>query len=162
MPLIISAHSIVDAAQKLGDAKDQLTAIIMHSATEAELKKRDLIEYIPASTNGTDRIPTFLGKRVIVDDGTPVDTENGCTRHICSVRALWLMAKATRSASFRRKRIVIAWLAKIILSTVVRLSCIPVGYGSHLQTSLAYRLPTLSWQTETTGHECMNQRPSVL
>lgn len=74
---IITAHSIVDAAQKLGDAKDQLTAIVMHSATEAELKKRDLIEYIPASTNGTDRIPTFLGKRVIVDDGTPVDTENG-------------------------------------------------------------------------------------
>ena len=74
---IISAHSIVDAAQKLGDAKDQLTAIIMHSATEAELKKRDLIEYIPASTNGTDRIPTFLGKSVIVDDGTPVDTDNG-------------------------------------------------------------------------------------
>lgn len=74
---VISAHSIVDAAQKLGDAKDQLTAIIMHSATEAELKKRDLIEYIPASTNGTDRIPTFLGKRVIVDDGTPVDTVNG-------------------------------------------------------------------------------------
>mgnify|MGYP001230977703 CR=1 FL=1 len=74
---VISAHSIVDAAQKLGDAKDQLTAIIMHSATEAELKKRDLIEYIPASTNGTDRIPTFLGKSVIVDDGTPVDTDNG-------------------------------------------------------------------------------------
>ena len=73
---IITAHSIVDAAQKLGDAKGQLTAIIMHSATEAELKKRDLIEYIPASTNGTDRIPTFLGKRVIVDDGTPVDTVN--------------------------------------------------------------------------------------
>ena len=54
-----------------------LTAIIMHSATEAALKKQDLIEYIPASTNGTDRIPTFLGKRVIVDDGVPFDTGMG-------------------------------------------------------------------------------------
>jgi hypothetical protein len=74
---IISAKTAVDAAQKLGDAKAQLTAIIMHSATEATLKKQDLIEYLPASTNGTMQIPTFLGKQVIVDDGVPVDTTNG-------------------------------------------------------------------------------------
>src|SRR5690606_30948546 len=43
---IISAKTTVDAAQKLGDAKGQLTAIVMHSATEAALKKQDLIEYI--------------------------------------------------------------------------------------------------------------------
>lgn len=74
---VISAKTTVDAAQKLGDAKGELTAIIMHSATEAVLKKQDLIEYIPASTNGTDRIPTFLGKQVIVDDGVPFDTNMG-------------------------------------------------------------------------------------
>jgi len=74
---IISAKTTVDAAQKLGDAKSQLTAIIMHSATEAALKKQDLIEYLPASTNGTMQIPTFLGKQVIVDDGVPFDSVTG-------------------------------------------------------------------------------------
>jgi hypothetical protein len=74
---VISAKTAVDAAQKLGDAKAQLTAIIMHSATEAALKKQDLIEYLPASTNGTMQIPTFLGKQVIVDDGVPYDSDTG-------------------------------------------------------------------------------------
>src|SRR5690606_29264764 len=65
---VISAKTTVDAAQRLGDAKSQLTAIIMHSATEAVLAKQDLIEYIQPST-GSIEVPTFLGKRVIVDDG---------------------------------------------------------------------------------------------
>lgn len=73
---VISAKTTVDAAQKLGDAKTQLTAIIMHSATEAALAKQDLIEYIRPSTGSID-VPTFLGKRVIVDDGCPYDPETG-------------------------------------------------------------------------------------
>lgn len=73
---VISAKTTVDAAQKLGDAKSQLTAIIMHSATEAVLAKQDLIEYIQPST-GSIEVPTFLGKRVIVDDGVPFDSETG-------------------------------------------------------------------------------------
>lgn len=73
---IISAKTTVDAAQKLGDAKTELTAIIMHSATEAELAKQDLIEYIRPSTGQID-VPTFLGKRVIVDDGVPYDPATG-------------------------------------------------------------------------------------
>lgn len=73
---VISAKTTVDAAQKLGDAKTQLTAIIMHSATEAALAKQDLIEYIRPSTGSID-VPTFLGKRVIVDDGVPYDSSTG-------------------------------------------------------------------------------------
>ena len=73
---VISAKTTVDAAQRLGDAKSQLTAIIMHSATEAVLAKQDLIEYIQPST-GSIEVPTFLGKRVIVDDGVPFDSETG-------------------------------------------------------------------------------------
>lgn len=73
---VISAKTTVDAAQKLGDAKTQLTAIIMHSATEASLAKQDLIEFVKPST-GTMDIPTFLGKRVIVDDGVPYDPATG-------------------------------------------------------------------------------------
>jgi hypothetical protein len=73
---VISAKTTVDAAQKLGDAKNQLTAIVMHSATEAALAKQDLIEYVKPST-GSIEVPTFLGKRVIVDDGVPFDSGAG-------------------------------------------------------------------------------------
>jgi len=73
---VISAKTTVDAAQRLGDAKAQLTAIVMHSATEAALAKQDLIEYVQPST-GSIEVPTFLGKRVIVDDGVPYDPDTG-------------------------------------------------------------------------------------
>lgn len=72
----INAKTTVDAAQKLGDAKSQLTAIVMHSATEASLAKQDLIQFIKPSTGSID-VPTFLGKRVIVDDGVPYDSTTG-------------------------------------------------------------------------------------
>lgn len=71
----ITALSTVDAAQLLGDAKGNLTAMVMHSATEAALAKQSLIVYQPANpamSGQTDRVPTFLGKRVIVDDGCPI------------------------------------------------------------------------------------------
>lgn len=68
----ITADATLDALQLLGDAKSRLTGIIMHSAVENQLAKDDLIEYEPAS-EGDARIPFFLGKRVVVDDGVPVD-----------------------------------------------------------------------------------------
>jgi hypothetical protein len=43
---------------------------IMHSATEAALRKLDLIDFIPDS-QGETQIKTFQGRRVIVDDGCP-------------------------------------------------------------------------------------------
>lgn len=67
--------SWIDAAQRLGDRKDSLTATIMHSAVEAYLAKLNLIEWIQPSLGG-ERIRTFQGKRVIVDDGMPVDVVN--------------------------------------------------------------------------------------
>ncbi|MCR4398939.1 MAG: major capsid protein [Firmicutes bacterium] len=70
----ISAASFIDAVQLLGDAKDQLSAVVMHSAVEAALAKQNLIQYIQPSTANV-RVPTYLGKRVIVDDGCPVATD---------------------------------------------------------------------------------------
>jgi len=70
---LISGATFVDAAQKMGDAKERLTGVMMHSAVEAYLTKQDLIETIPES-EGKPAIRTFLGKRVIVDDGMPFDT----------------------------------------------------------------------------------------
>jgi hypothetical protein len=54
----------------LGDRGDRLVAVAMHSATEAALRKLDLIDFIPDS-QGEAQIRTFQGRRVIVDDGCP-------------------------------------------------------------------------------------------
>lgn len=69
---VIGADPFIDATQKLGDAKDQLTAVAMHSATEALLAKQDLIEYERDST-GAVRVRRYMGSTVIIDDGLPVD-----------------------------------------------------------------------------------------
>lgn len=70
---LINGSTIIDAKTKLGDAAEKLTAIGMHSNVYASLQKQNLIDFIPDS-NGVVNIPTYLGLRVIVDDGCPVDT----------------------------------------------------------------------------------------
>ena len=65
-----SGSAFIDAEQKLGDAKAQLTGICMHSATEAHLKKQNLIDTVQPSNDVA--FGTYQGKRVIVDDGCPV------------------------------------------------------------------------------------------
>ena len=67
----LNGATFVDATQKLGDRGDRLTAIAVHSATEAALRKLDLIDFIPDS-EGKMTIKTFQGRRVIVDDTLPV------------------------------------------------------------------------------------------
>ncbi len=67
----IDGESFVDATQKLGDRGDDLTVVAMHSATEASLRKQDLIDFIPDS-DGKMTIRTFQGRRVLIDDGMPV------------------------------------------------------------------------------------------
>lgn len=70
---LISGDSFIDAGQKLGDAKELLTGVAMHSVVEAYLAKRQLIEYVQEKDQ-SDRVPYFMGKRVIVDDGMPYNT----------------------------------------------------------------------------------------
>lgn len=70
---LISGETFIDAGQKLGDAKELLTGVMMHSAVEAYLAKRQLIEYVQEADQ-SDRVPYFLNKRVIVDDAMPYDT----------------------------------------------------------------------------------------
>lgn len=68
---VIGATTIIDAQQLLGDAADKLTAFSMHSAVYSKLLKDKVIEWQVDPTTGA-RIATYLGKRVIVDDGHPV------------------------------------------------------------------------------------------
>lgn len=67
---ILNGITFIDAKQKLGDQKDRLTAVAMHSAVEADLMKQDLIDFIPDS-EGKSTLPTFQGLRVVVDDSLP-------------------------------------------------------------------------------------------
>jgi hypothetical protein len=64
---IIDGHSFLDAAQKLGDFKDRIVGVAMHSATETVLSQNDLIDTIRDS-EGNFVMRTFMGKRIIMDD----------------------------------------------------------------------------------------------
>lgn len=66
----INAENTLDAKQLLGDAADQIAAIIMHSKTYTKLQKQNLIEFIP-NARGETVIPTYLGYRTVTDDTVP-------------------------------------------------------------------------------------------
>ena len=66
----LTGATFVDACLKLGDRADRLTAVAMHSATEAALRKLDLIDFLPDSL-GKAQLRTFQGRRVVVDDNLP-------------------------------------------------------------------------------------------
>jgi hypothetical protein len=67
----LTGNTFIDALTLLGDAAGKITAVGMHSAAYASLQKLNLIDFIPDS-QGVVNIPTYMGKRVIVDDGCPV------------------------------------------------------------------------------------------
>lgn len=64
--------AFVEATNTLGDRYDELTAITVHSAVYSQMVKNDDIDFIPDS-EGRLSIPTYLGLRVIVDDGMTVE-----------------------------------------------------------------------------------------
>ncbi len=67
----ISADAVVDAVTgTMGDAWADITAMAMHSTVFATLQKAQVIDY-ETPADSPIRIPTYLNKRVIVDDGCP-------------------------------------------------------------------------------------------
>ncbi|CTQ45753.1 major capsid protein [Roseibium aggregatum] len=87
----LTSDVVVDGKFLLGDAQEKLTAIGMHSTVFAGLVKAKLIDYVTVDAAGnviaqgahgdpaerTFSMPTYMGLRVIVDDGFPV--RNGAT-----------------------------------------------------------------------------------
>lgn len=63
-----SAEAFLDACQTMGDAMGNLTLVMVHSVVYTRMQKNNLIDFIPDS-QGAVNIPTFLGRRVVVDDG---------------------------------------------------------------------------------------------
>lgn len=65
-----SAEAFIDAGLTMGDQAEGLGLAIMHSIVYARAQKNNLIDFIP-DANGQVNIPTFLGRRVVVDDAMP-------------------------------------------------------------------------------------------
>ncbi|MFQ7236778.1 MAG: major capsid protein [Enterococcus hulanensis] len=83
-----TGQTFLDASYKLGDAEDKLTGISVHSQVYANLRKQNLIEFALNSEN--KQIPTYMGKRVIVDDGMPVESGGVFTTYIFGQGAVGL------------------------------------------------------------------------
>lgn len=69
---VFTRSNFTSAAFTLGDHYDELAALAVHSVVYKRMVDNDDIDFIPDS-QGNMTIPTFLGNRVIVDDGMPVD-----------------------------------------------------------------------------------------
>ena len=69
---LFSRTAFTGAAFTLGDAFDGVNAIAVHSIVYKTMVDNDDIDFIPDS-QGQLTIPTFLGRRIIVDDGLPVE-----------------------------------------------------------------------------------------
>lgn len=68
-----TTEAFLDACLTMGDSMEDLAAVMVHSVVYNRMQKNNLIDFIPDS-NGVVSIPTFLGRRVVVDDGMPKST----------------------------------------------------------------------------------------
>ena len=67
---VIGGDLCIDTLQTMGDHSFNITTIVMHSKPYSTLQKEKLIDYLVIA--GSDnRVPIYLGKRVIVDDSLP-------------------------------------------------------------------------------------------
>jgi hypothetical protein len=66
----------------MGDHKDALSTIGMHSNIYTRLQKQNLIDYIP-DARGEVNIPTYLGYRLIVDDSFPAVAGSNRITYTC-------------------------------------------------------------------------------
>ena len=68
---LFSRSAFTGAAFTNGDSFDDFSAMAVHSVVYKRMVDNDDIDFIPDS-QGQLTIPTFMGRRVIVDDGLPV------------------------------------------------------------------------------------------
>jgi hypothetical protein len=73
-----TSEAFIDAASLMGDSMESLGICLVHSTVYARMQKNNLIDFVPDS-DGKINIPTFLNRRVIVDDGVPNPAGSGAT-----------------------------------------------------------------------------------
>jgi len=71
----VSKNLLIDAISLLGDSSEELTGMVCHSAVRAQLAKNEVLDarVNVGDTNTAPEFPSFLGRRVIADDGCPVE-----------------------------------------------------------------------------------------
>lgn len=68
-----NSSAFIDTITTMGDSMEDLALVFVHSIVYSRMLKNNLIDFIVDSTNPQAiRIPTFMGREVIVDDGMPV------------------------------------------------------------------------------------------
>ncbi len=67
---MFGADHVIDTSLTMGDSIDQLGLMVVHSVIYGRMQKQNLIAFIP-DARGEVRIPTYLGHRVVVDNGVP-------------------------------------------------------------------------------------------
>ena len=81
----LSAAAVIEAMQTMGDAKEMLSLICVHSVVHARMQQNNLIDFIP-DARGEIQFQTFLGKVLVVDDGMP---------HSGNVYDTWLFGESS-------------------------------------------------------------------
>ena len=65
-----SAEAFVDTCALMGDSMEDLSMIFVHSIVYARMQKNNMIDFVVDAQQNL-KIPTFLGREVVVDDGMP-------------------------------------------------------------------------------------------
>lgn len=80
----LAKDTILLGAQKMGDRSDELTAVVMNSATEAYLAAMDTNAGLYRASEAPGRVATYNGRAIIVDDTVPYDATNKkATIYLC-------------------------------------------------------------------------------
>ncbi len=89
----ISGAAMIETMSRLGDKFSDIVAIAMHSVAYFQLVTQNLIVYLKEADNTTE-YPTYLGKRVVIDDDMPIITDGGTTKYMSILFAAGAMGYA--------------------------------------------------------------------
>ena len=89
----IGGERVIDALQTLGDHKNSITTLAVHSAIHARLQKQQLIDYIRDADNNI-MFERYMGKRLIVDDSLPAVAGANRITYTCMMYAPGVIAGA--------------------------------------------------------------------
>lgn len=78
----IGGERVIDAMQTLGDHKESITTIALHSAIYTRLQKQNLIQFVRDADNNT-MFATYMGKRLIIDDSLPAVAGSNRITYTC-------------------------------------------------------------------------------
>jgi hypothetical protein len=79
-----TAGGLIDAQYTLGDRGGELGVIALHSVIYKKMLKDDLIDFV-VDSQGKLTLPTYLGMRIVVDDGMPSTGTGVDRKYICVV-----------------------------------------------------------------------------